>query len=179
MRATGMTPRIDPAHPLHRLFSGLVEQVFEADIGICDPHLVDYLSEVLVDFVHIDQIYSLRTVDGETIRDLSQFRAADLGPELSTEQRQRLVNKYIGDFTLFWSGVYPESLRPRHAGVDRLREFVLQGRRSYGIASELTRTDDRPPAAVLQSLSEQFEFCVHGLRLVRAGWEQLATLRTN
>jgi hypothetical protein len=84
------------------------------------------------------------------------------------------VNQYIGDFTLFWAGVYPEILRPRHCGVDRLVPYVQVGKRSYGIASELSGTHDVPPAELLAQLSDQFEFCVHGLHLVRAGWEQLA-----
>ncbi len=175
-----MTHRIAPEHPLHRMFSGLIEQVFEVDLGLCDPKLTDYLSDVLCEFVHVDGIYRLRTVDGEVIRDVSQaMAAAQLGPDISSTQRSRLINKYIGDFSLFWAGVYPENLRPRHASVDRLHEFVLQGKRSYGIASELTSRDDRPPAELLQNLSEQFEFCLHGLRRVRASWELRSTIKPN
>jgi hypothetical protein len=76
-------------------------------------------------------------------------------------------------YTLFWTGLYPENLRPRfQAGVGRLEAYLRQGKLSYGIASELTADREQPPAAVLQQLSEQFEFCVHGLQLVRASWER-------
>jgi hypothetical protein len=159
---------------LRRLFDGLVEQVFIVDLGICDPPLTAYLGDLLADFVHVDHIYRLRTVDNEVIRELSQMEAlASLGPAVDETRRRRLINKYIGDFTLFWTGVYPEHLRPRRGEVNRLDLYLRQGRRSYGIASELTREHDRPPAEVLQQLSEQFEYCVHGLQLVRASWEQL------
>lgn len=171
-----MNTQYDPNHPLRRLFNGLVEQVFQVDIGLCAPTVTDYLGELLAEFVHIDRIYALRSIDREVIRELSRMEAdADLGPGVSETQRRRLVNKYIGDFTLFWAGVYPEQLCPRRqGGVGRLHEYLLQGKRSYGIASELTRPDDAPPADVLQCLSEQFECCVHGLHLVRAGWERLS-----
>lgn len=170
-----MMPTLDPGHPLRKLFAGLVEQVFMVDIGLCDPRMSSYLGDMLVDFVHVDRIYRLRTIDDQVIRDLSRMEAdADLGPEVAESSRRRLVNKYIGDFTLFWTGVYPEHLRPRHqAAADRLEAYLRTGKRSYGIASELTGGGDDPPAEVLRQLSEQFECCVHGLQLVRAGWERL------
>lgn len=170
-----MRSEIGPDHPLRKLFSGLVEQVFNVDIGLCDPKLTDYLCDMLAEFVHVDRIYRLRAVNHEVIRDLSRMEAeATLGGDVDEDTRRRLVNQYIGDFTLFWAGVYPEVLRPRHSGLDQLVPYVQVGKRSYGIASELSGAHDDPPANLLAQLSDQFEFCVHGLHLVRAGWEQLA-----
>lgn len=171
-----MTVTLEPGHPLRRLFDGLVEQVFMVDLGLCDLRLTEYLGELLVDFVHVDRINRLRTVDGEVIRDLSRMEAAArLGPDADDPRRRRLVYKHIGDYTLFWTGLYPERLRPRHqGGIDQLDVYLRQGKRSYGIAGELTAAQDRPPADVLLQLSEQFEYCVHGLHLVRAGWERLS-----
>lgn len=175
-----MTPNFEPHIALRKLFDGLVEQVFMVDIGICDTQLTTYLGEMLSDFVHVDRIYRLKTIDHEVIRELSEMEAAAaLGPEVPETQRRRLVNKYIGDFTLFWTGVYPEHLRPRHqGGIDRFDLYLRQGKRSYGIASELTDPHDRPAPEVLQQLSEQFECCVHGLQLVRANWQRLAARPT-
>lgn len=165
---------LDPGHPLRKLFSGLVEHVFQSELGICNPRLTDYVGDVLVDFVHVDEIYRVRDIDGAWIREFSRIEAdAALGPEIAGSARTRLINRYIGDFTLFWAGVYPENLRPRHnAGVDRLLEFLLQGKRSYGIAGELSTPESLPSGEVLLQLSEEFEACVHGLRLVREGWER-------
>lgn len=169
-----MTTIYEHGGSLRRLFDGLVEQVFIVDLGICDPPLTAYLGDLLADFVHVDHIYRLRTVDNEVIRELSQMEAlASLGPAVDETRRRRLINKYIGDFTLFWTGVYPEHLRPRAGRVSRLEVYLQEGKRSYSIASELTREHERPPAEVLQQLSEQFEYCVHGLHLVRASWEEM------
>ncbi len=165
-----MQSSVPENHPLRALFRGLVEQVFMTEIGICDPRLTDYLSRMLADFVHIDAIYRLRTVDGEVIRDLSRAEAeAYLGPDVDEVTRRRLISRYVGDFTLFWTGVYPESLRGRR-GRDRLGEFVVQGRRGYSIASELSDPESEPAPSLLQQLSEEFENCIHGLHLVREGW---------
>lgn len=169
-----MISKIGPDHPLRRLFGGLVEQVFMTDIGICEPKLTDYLGELLSEFLHVDAIYGLHTVDGEIIREISRAEAeAYLGPEIAGTTRTRLVNRFIGDFTLFWTGVYPEFLRVRGSGVNRLHEYVLQGRRSYGIASELSDAGSEPPSRLLRMLSEEFESCVHGLHLVRENWLRL------
>jgi hypothetical protein len=160
---------------LRRLFDGLVEQVFFTDIGLCDTVVTEYLGSLLADFVHIDRICRLRTVSGEVIRDVARMEAdAVLGPDIDETQRRRIINKYIGDFTLFWAGVYPEQLHARrHHGVGLLEPYVVQGKMSYGIASELTGADDQPPADVLRRLSLGFEWCVHGLHLVRNEWERL------
>lgn len=166
-------------HPtLHQLFAGMVEQVFLSEIGICDVRLTSYLSGLLADFVHTDRIHRLRGPDGEGIRELSRMEVDAILPlAASPTERTRLVNRYIGDYTLFWTGVYPENLRAkRQYGADRLREYLVQGKRSYGIASELTSPDSDPPAVLLANLSEQFECCVHGLHRVR---ESLSALQRN
>lgn len=169
-----MVPKIPQSHPLRRLFGGLVEQAFMTELGICDTRLTDYLSSMLSEFIHIDDIFRLHTVDGDVIREVSRAEAeAYLGPDVDGTLRRRLVNRYIGDFTLFWTGVYPESLRCRSGGPNRLHQYLLQGRRSYGIASELSTGRAEPPAALLRKLSDEFEACMHGLHLVREGWQQL------
>lgn len=171
-----MIARIARDHPLRRMFGGVVEQVFQAEVGICNPRLTDYLSDLLADFVHVDQIYRLETIDGRTICEVSRMEAdACLGATADDERRRQIINRYIGDFTLFWAGVYPEHLRLRRRGPDRLREYLLQGKRSYTIAGSLTDPDEEPPGALYRQLSEEFESCVHGLNLVRSSWDQHKT----
>ena len=167
---------INPKDELRRLFGGIVEQTFIADVGICAPSVTDYLAGLLAEFIHVDQIYRMHTVDGEAIREISRVQAdADLGVAVDAAVRERLIQRYIGDFALFWTGLYPETLRPRrHFGVDRLREYVLQGKRGYELASELSCPDDIPPRMLLHELSLHFESCVQGLHLVRENWEQLS-----
>lgn len=136
--------------------------------------VTDYIGGLLASFVHVNDINRLHLESGDLIREVSRLEAeAHIGAALSPSRRRRVINKYVGDYALFWTGVYPEQLRPkRQGGVDRLDSYLLQGRRSYGIASELSRPDDDPPACVLRALSDNFECCVHGLHLVRAAWER-------
>src|SRR5436309_3020643 len=48
----------NPDHPLRRLFAGITEQTFMANLGVADPQLVDYLSILLSRFVHLDSTKS-------------------------------------------------------------------------------------------------------------------------
>jgi hypothetical protein len=161
----------DPTRELRRLFAGMIEQAFCSDLGVCAPDLTEYLSDLLADFVHVDCIYRVRAVDGQTIREISRMYAeGQLGPDADKTYRERLIHRYIGDFALFWTGMYPEMLRPRQCGVDLRHEYRLQGRRGYEVASELSRVGDTPTAELLHELSAQFECCARGLFLVRQGW---------
>ena len=102
-----MSPGIAPDNPLRRMFSGLVEQVFMSDLGICSVEVTAYISDILVDFIHVDHIHRLRTVDGASIRELSRMEAdAYVGPESSEKLRAWLVHKHIGDFTLSRAGKF-------------------------------------------------------------------------
>src|SRR5262249_41349961 len=83
--------------------------------------------------------------------------------------REREVHKHIGDFTLFWTGVYPEMLRYFRAATrrDHLLDYVEQGRTSYRIAATFNHGPYEAEAPILRALAEEFETCMFGLNLVR------------
>jgi hypothetical protein len=167
---------LKPDHPLRRLFSGSVQQALFVEVGICDPQVADYLADMLASLIHVNEIYPFHDATGRRLVCLAEWLTdAELRQSVSAKQRQRIIHQHIGDFTLFWTGLFPEGLRRlEHAGVgDRLSDFLRQGKRSYSIASELTAEDEEPPAGVLHRLSEQFEFCMYGLNLCRREWGSL------
>lgn len=146
------------------------------DIGMCEPEVVGYLTGLLVDFVHVDRIYALRDARGRRIEEVAEMiSGAELGPRAGKTLRRRAIHKHVGDFTLFWTGLYPEGLgRLRNSSrKDHLIDYLRQGKRSYAIASDLTEETDEPPAFLLRRLSDHFEYCAHGLGLVRKGLEEL------
>ena len=55
----------------------------------------------------------------------------------ATGRTRREYHRHIGDFTLFWTGVYPEMLRRLQSllSKDRFVDYCEQGKRSYYIAS--------------------------------------------
>lgn len=172
-----MTDSLPAHHPLRRLFTGTVHHVFYVDVGMCDPQVADYVADLLSKFIHMDDFYPFRDATGQRIENLAEVAAeAYLGEGVPQQARDRAIYQHIGDFSLFWTGVFPEGVRRMHrAGLgDQLSSLLAQGKRSYAAASELTLApDDEPPAGVLKRLSDHFEHCVYGLHLCRKEWEAL------
>lgn len=160
-------------HPLRRLFAGVTEQTFLKMLGIGDPQLIDYLSEMLSRFVHMDSIYRLRNTQGQRLEEVVDmvFEAEAMPPEGRT---RREVHRHIGDFTLFWTGVYPEALKRLRSSFtkDQFVDYCEQGKRSYYIASTFEQDPYQDEAPVLRRLSEEFELCAYGLNQVRLEWEK-------
>ena len=162
-----------PDHPLRKLFSGLTEQTFMATLGVADPPLTDYLSELLSRFIAMDNVYRLRDLTGRRLEEVVDMviEAEAMPPEGRT---RREVHRHIGDFTLFWTGVYPEMLRKLRSALtrDQFVDYCEQGKRSYYIASTFEDDPYRDEAPVLRRLSEEFELCAYGLNQVRREWER-------
>ena len=155
---------------LRRFFAGVTEYTFATQLGVVDPPLVDYLSELLIHFVKSDAIYGVRTPTGQR---LSQV--VDMLAEAQARQgaAKRRLHRHIGDFTLFWMGVYPEiAERQREGRRDSLIDYQDQGKRNYLIASRLPADQLSAPDDVLERLSQNFELCVYGLGEVRKQWEE-------
>jgi hypothetical protein len=155
---------------LRRFFAGLTEYAFAVRMGVADPPLVDYVSEMLVRFVKSDAIYGLRSPRGERL-----IQVADMLAEAQARQgaARRRMHRHIGDFTLFWTGVYPEiAERMRQGRKDCLIDYRDQGKRNYYLASTLPAEEEEAPHDVLKRLSDNFELCVFGLGEVRRQWEQ-------
>jgi len=156
-------------HALRRLFAGMIEQVFCIEVGMCDPALTTYLANLLVDFTHVDRLNAIRNAQGKRLDQIAMMLtvASEERPASSVE-RDRMMYRHIGDYTLFWAGLYPEHLkRASRDRSDVLLDYVSQGKRSYAIVSELAGENDAPPSSLFRHLSQDFEFCLHGLGLVR------------
>lgn len=156
---------------LRRYFSGIAESTFQAKLGVADPDLVDYISDLLTRFIRSDAVFRVRNLAGRPLREVA---------EMVVESQQRVgdakreIHRHIGDFTLFWSGVYPEALEKlrKSSRADRLVDYRREGKRSYLIASTIESSQsDAASSDVLERLSHQFELCVFGLGEVRRQWE--------
>lgn len=161
----------EPKALVSRFFSGVTEYAFESELGVADPPLIDYISELLVRFLRSDDLFALRSVRGERLTKVSEMLAeasARRGPA------KRQVHRHIGDFTLFWTGVYPEiaDRMRRTGGADALLDYRELGKRNYLVAAQIPVDTHKAPADVLERLSDNFEVCVAGLKEVRRIWEE-------
>lgn len=157
---------------VRRFFAGLTENTFEGRLGVADPPLIDYIAELLVRFVRSDAMFAVRSVRGQRLMAVTDMLAEAQHREGPARQQ---VHRHIGDFTLFWMGVYPEvAACLRRNTRDALIDYPQQGKRAYWIASTIPveQEQETPTPAVLKRLSEQFDLCVYGLGEVRRQWEQ-------
>ena len=69
------------------------------------------------------------------------------------------------------SCVFPEDLKRPGRSSDMLLDYVSQGKKCYALVSRLSEEDGAPPASLFRHLSEDFEFCLYGLGLVRQSWQ--------
>jgi hypothetical protein len=164
-----------PEHPLRRLFAGLAEHAFFSHLGVADPPLTDYLSGLLARFIHSDDLHRLRGAAGQQLTDLAAMVTE--AEKLPAGGRTRCeYYRHIGDFALFWTGLYPEAVARSRGGAlgDAFVSYTAQGKRGYLLTSRLEEQDHHDEeAGLFLRLSQQFEVCSLGLRRVRAEWEEL------
>lgn len=161
-----------PGNPIRRFFAGLSEHVFETELGVADPPLIDYVTDLLFRFVRTESMLRVRTLAGRPVTEVAEM-LGEADHRIGMARRE--VHRHIGDFTLFWTGVYPEALREmqRADRKDQFVDYCHQGKRAYHIASTIPTDDQQSvPGSVLLDLSEHFEMCAYGLREIRREWER-------
>lgn len=174
-----MGTQVPPRHPLRELFGALTEKSFTEHLGWPDLNVTSYVSNLLVDFTHTDQLYKIKDQQEkpvDTVVDLLFESEVLFGAQ--SMDRERDVHRHIGDFTLFMAGLFPEYLRRlKSAGLiyhkDFLVDYVKTGKRSYGIVADIGRDDAEGGPPLFRKLSENFELCVTGLGFVRSDLDRM------
>ncbi len=174
-----MPSQISRSHPLVRLLSGLTQRNFTTHLGWTDGDIIGYLADVLVDFVHVDRLFRIRNARGQRVEEVAEMLAeGDVLHRADSFERERMVHKHIGDYTLFMAGIFPEFVRRQQkAGLvvstDAFLDYVRVGKRSYRIVAEFAASGAESAAPLFRKLSENFELCVYGLGYVRADLDRL------
>ena len=174
-----MESRIPEHHPLRRLFSALTEKCFAESLGWPDLNVTEYVSNLLVEFTHSDQLYQLRDRQERRLDTvLDMLYESEVLLEARSFDRESEVHRHIGDFTLFMTGLFPEYLkRLKSASLiyhkDFLVDYVKTGKRSYGIVAEHHATSADRLSPLFRKLSENFELCVTGLGFVRTDLDRM------
>jgi hypothetical protein len=162
---------------LQELFGELVERAFALSLRWDDRQVMRYLTRLLTEFAHIDSLYRLRDLNGRPLQEVAEMLYyADVRLGAQSFYQEREVHRHIGDFTLFWTGVYPEALPKLRASLrkDHLIDYVQQGKQSYRLVSLFDIGEWREEAPMFRRLSENFEVAMQGLHAVRQMWEQMA-----
>lgn len=163
---------ISDSHPLHQLFLELVSRHFSDDVSVRDSAVSQYVARMLTDFCDATNLLKIRNVSGRPLHDVGEMlMEADpvFGPAPSFD-REREVRKHIGDYTLFFTGMFPESinhLRLRRQRLEGFIDFMKAGKESYYIVSKFEHFEYAQAAPLFAHLSESFEQCVFGLNMVK------------
>lgn len=170
--------RISKDHPLRTLFQHLVRGNFWRGAQLDDAELAEYVSGILTNFTHIENMYQIRNARGQRLDEVADM-LIESNPHLDAPSfdRERAVRRHLGDFTLFLTGLFPEAIgsmpRLKPLSVDTFVDYVKAGKESYRIVSLFDMYEYREEAPLFGRLAYHFEQCVHGLNLVKQDLEKM------
>lgn len=168
----------DPNHSLREIFTSLVWRHFFSDVRLEEPEVATYVSDLLTEYVRTDNLYRIRNAAGERVEDIGQM-LLESNPllEAASFDREREVRKHVGDYVLFMTGLFPESMarsrRAKQVSLGGFLDLIKVGKESYAIVSSFDQFEYRDEAPLFRTLSEKFEMCIFGLNLVKHDLEEL------
>jgi hypothetical protein len=163
---------VPESHPLQKLFVEMVGRHYAQEIGIRDPQIVAYVAHLLTEFCEAEQLFKVKNANELPLTDVGEMLLESdpvYGPAPSFD-RERQVRKHIGDYTLFFTGMFPESinhLRLRRARLENFVDWMKAGKESYFIVSKFQDFEYTKVAPLFATLSQHFEQCVYGLNMVK------------
>ena len=168
-----MRREVNGDHPIRAYFAESLHGPL-VRLGLDENEVEAYLTEMLVRFLHQDGVYAIRDAFGSRVETVTEMAAeGDIRLNADSFDREREVHRHIGDFLLFWSGLFPESLDRLTAptGLDALLDPIRQGQMSYYLVSTFDHGDYAREAPVFRRLSDEFEGYRESLYLVRETFE--------
>src|SRR6201996_4835686 len=169
---------IPQEHSLRQLFHEVVSDCYDARLGLRDAEISSYVADLLTEFCRTENVYRIRDASGNPVREISDMLLAS-DPVHGTacsfgEERER--RKHIGDYTLFFTGMYPESTQRWERQRDNFLTMVQAGKESYYIVSQFDLFEYAHEAPFFARLSSAFEACIYGLNMVRVELDRLKAI---
>ena len=177
---------IPESNPLQRFFKEVVERNY-GEVGVRSPEVHDYVANLLTEFCEAETLYKIKNADGRPLCDVGEMLLESdpvYGPAPSFD-RERQVRKHIGDYSLFFTGMFPQGLnhyRLHRTRMESLIDFVKAGKESYYIVSKFEHFEYAKVAPLFRRMSHDFEQLVYGLNHVKNELEEMQhpiTRKTN
>lgn len=139
----------------HFYFYILVRQVFRRS-GIQDRILADYVAEVLAEFAQAERTRCV--VPGQP-KPLDYFFDMLAALQIADERTGFFIRAHIGNYSLFFSGVFPDRIRFRaeQRGFPDLKYYEALGRTQFRAASDHRLARRYELAEIFDMLSQRFE----------------------
>ncbi len=163
---------IPEMHPLQQMFLELVGDQFAHGVGLRDGAISEYVANMLTEFCEAENLYRIRSTQGRPLSDVGEMllESDPVYGDAPSFDRERQVRKHIGDYTLFFTGMFPEAInhvRLRRQRLEGFIDFMKAGKESYYIVSKFEHFEYAKVAPLFKKLSQEFERCVYGLNLVK------------
>lgn len=166
-----MSAHVAPAeNPLRKLFEEIVQGCYSQIPDLNDEEIASYVAGVLTDFAETEQLYRIRDRRGRPLQEVSDMLVASdpVYGEAYSFPREREVRKHIGDYSLFFAGMFPESAHwLRRTPQESLQALKRAGKESYYIVSQFDVFEFEEEAPLFGRLAEKFDTCADGLGHVR------------
>jgi hypothetical protein len=152
---------------LHEFFLTMARKSF-GELGVGDESVIGYVAALLTEFARADRLHPLRNERGRVVDGVVELLVAS-APKPTDQRslvRTRAMRKYVGDYTLFMSGLF----RTHVEQCGFLDYYLQQGSRSYWAVSELDLTHYRTGFLFFQQLSKNFEHYSGALDYMRKAY---------
>ncbi|MEQ9617774.1 MAG: hypothetical protein RIG61_01200 [Deltaproteobacteria bacterium] len=144
-------------------FSNLVHTCF-LDLGKeKDRDAAKYLTEMLTEFARTESLYKLSDSEGKRIHTIVEMLLESKKTPVEDNDYEREVRKYVGDFTLFMSGVFRDYVN----SGSYLQYYLNEGMKSYFLVSRLDLEMGKGNPIMFSKLSREFEFYSGALDYMR------------
>jgi hypothetical protein len=168
---------VPESSPLLQFFNELVERNYEG-VGVRAAEVHAYVANLLSEFCEAENLYTIRNAAGQPLSDVGEMLLESdpvFGPAPSFD-RERQVRKHIGDYSLFFTGMFPESInryRLRHNRLEGLIDIIKAGKESYYVVSKFEHFEYAKVAPLFRRMSQDFEQMVYGLNQVKNDLQEM------
>ena len=124
--------------------------------GIDDREVADYVAEVLAEYSRLERTRFL--IGGQTIP-LDYFFEMLAALQTADDRTAFYIRAHIGNYSLFFSGVFPERIRFRaeYKGFPNERYYTELGRASFRAARDHRLARQYNLTSIYNTLAERFE----------------------
>jgi hypothetical protein len=147
-----------------KAFFGKLIKMSLFDLGMQrDTQITTYLADVLTDFAKTEKLYSISNTEGKKLNTVVDMLIEIQGGSREGSEWEREMRKYIGDFTLFMTGIFRDYI----TNGSYLRYYINEGTRSYFLVSKFDLETGRGNPFVFSRLSKDFELYSGALDYMR------------
>jgi len=111
---------------LYQFFRHQVHHGFHRQ-GIMESGTVDYVSDMLARFAEVRSFYALQNSAGRPLEYIVDLLDAWQNTEATGPSRRRFIQRHLGEYTLFMSGIFRDRLKAR----GELNYYLAHGSSAY------------------------------------------------